>query len=80
MGGRERVSRYEFGLKFCEVFDVPNELLKSITTETFGYAAKRPKDCSLNSSKLSALLNIRPLTVEEGLVEMKRKLTVRRPR
>lgn len=77
MGGGERVSRYEFGLKFCQVFDLPYGLLKPITIETFGYVARRPKDCSLNSSKISTLLNVRPLTVEEGLKEMKRKLTVK---
>jgi len=72
LGGGERVSRYEFGLKFCEVFNLPKGLLKPIAMEAFGYAARRPKDCSLNSSKLSTLLNIRPLTVEEGLEEMLR--------
>ncbi len=71
LGGGERVSRYEFGLKFCQVFDLPKELLKPIPMETFGYRARRPKDCSLNSSKISTLLNVRPLTVEEGLQEMK---------
>ncbi len=76
LGGGERVSRYEFGLKFCEVFDLPKERLKPVAMETFDERARRPRDCSMNSAKISEQLHVRPLTVEEGLQRMKRALEI----
>jgi dTDP-4-dehydrorhamnose reductase len=73
LGGGERINRYAFGLKFCEVFDLPKASLKPIEIRSVGGLAARPRDCSMNSSKLSALLQITPLTVEEGLQAMKRQ-------
>jgi dTDP-4-dehydrorhamnose reductase len=73
LGGGERITRYAFGLKFCEVFDFPKASLKPIEMQSVGGLAARPRDCSMNSAKLSALLHIRPLTVEEGLRTMKRQ-------
>jgi len=71
LGGGERLSRYAFGLKFCDMFAFPKEQVKPMAMESLGQRAKRPKDCALNSSKISALLHIKPLTVAEGLQAMK---------
>jgi hypothetical protein len=35
--------------------------------------AARPRDCSLSSARISALLQMSPLTVEEGLDLMRRQ-------
>jgi dTDP-4-dehydrorhamnose reductase len=67
LGGAERINRYAFGLKFCEVFGLPKALLKPTQMDSASGLAARPRDCSMNSSKLSSLLQIVPLTVEEGL-------------
>lgn len=72
-GGGERINPYEFGLKFCEAFGLPQGLLKPIEMEGFNYLARRPKDCSLNSSKIAALLGVRLLSIEEGLQWMKQE-------
>ncbi|MGH8059378.1 MAG: sugar nucleotide-binding protein, partial [Candidatus Entotheonellia bacterium] len=72
-GGGERLSRYDFGRTFCDVFDFPHSLLRAIEMDTLNQAAKRPRDCSLDSLKLSDLLHIKPLTVREGLERMKRE-------
>ena len=71
LGGGERVNRYAFGLKFCEVFDLPKHSLKPVEMPTRPQMAARPRDCSLNSTKISALLHITPLTVVEGLQVMR---------
>jgi dTDP-4-dehydrorhamnose reductase len=73
LGGGERINRYAFGLTLCEVFELPNTLLKPIEMgSTMGLAA-RPRDCSMNSVRLSGLLQITPLTVEEGLRALRRQ-------
>jgi dTDP-4-dehydrorhamnose reductase len=73
LGGGERINRYAFGRTFCEVFNLPLDLLKpSEMGSTTGLAA-RPRDCSMNSTRISALLRITPLTVQEGLRAMQRQ-------
>jgi len=72
-GGGERLSRYDFGRTFCDVFDFPPTLLRPIEMDTLTQAARRPRDCSLDSTRLSALLHIKPLTVREGLERMKQE-------
>jgi dTDP-4-dehydrorhamnose reductase len=73
LGGGERINRYAFGVKFCEVFDLPKGHLKPVEMPTRAQLAARPRDCSLNSAKISTLLQMRPLTVEEGLRVMRRQ-------
>jgi len=70
LGGGERLSRYGFGLKFCDVFRLPKALLRPVQMEVSGLAARRPRDCSFNSAKIGGLLHVRPLTVDEGLQAM----------
>jgi dTDP-4-dehydrorhamnose reductase len=72
-GGGERITRYAFGLKFCEVFDFPKALLKPIEMSSVGGIAARPRDCSMNSAKLNTRLHMRPLMAEEGLRAMRRQ-------
>jgi dTDP-4-dehydrorhamnose reductase len=73
LGGGERITRYAFGLKFCEVFGFPEALLKPIEMSSVSGIAARPRDCSMNSSKLTARLHMRPLMAEEGLRIMRQR-------
>jgi dTDP-4-dehydrorhamnose reductase len=73
LGGGERLDRYAFGLKLCEVFELPKQYLKPIEMAVVGSTTPRPPDCSLNSAKISSLLHCRPLTVAEGLQAMKQQ-------
>jgi dTDP-4-dehydrorhamnose reductase len=73
LGGGERINRYAFGLKFCQVFNFPTAHLKPIEMPTRAEMAARPRDCSLSSAKISVLLQMKPLTVEEGLHLMRRQ-------
>jgi dTDP-4-dehydrorhamnose reductase len=73
LGGAERLDRYAFGVKVCKVFNLPQRYLKPIEMAAVGSTTPRPPDCSLNSAKISSLLDYRPLTVEEGLQAMKRQ-------
>lgn len=73
LGGGERINRYAFGLRFCEAFDLSKALLKPIEMGSTAGRAARPRDCSMNSAKISTHLQITPLTVEEGLRAMRRQ-------
>jgi dTDP-4-dehydrorhamnose reductase len=79
LGGGERINRYAFGLKFCEVFNFPTGQLKPVEMPSRAQMAARPRDCSLSSAKISARLQMRPLTIKEGLHLMQRQRGGSRP-
>lgn len=72
LGGGERIDRYAFGRTFCQVYGFSTDLLRPVRMEAVGQAARRPRDCSMISAKLSARLSLRLLTVREGLERIQR--------
>ncbi|MEH2259905.1 SDR family oxidoreductase [Nostoc sp.] len=66
LGGKERISRYDFGQILVEVFQLPASGLKSCRQQDVKMAAPRPTDVSLDSSQAFAL-GYRPLSVREEL-------------
>lgn len=66
--GSERINRFDFVLKLAEVFDLKKKLIKPITSNELNWIAKRPKDSSLDVSKISEIAE--PLNVEESLKRM----------
>ncbi|MEH2180488.1 SDR family oxidoreductase [Nostoc sp.] len=66
LGGKERISRYDFGQILVEVFQLPATKLKFCRQQDVKMAAPRPTDVSLNSSKAFAL-GYQPLSVREEL-------------
>lgn len=71
--GATRTSRHEFARKLAQIFDLDSNLIKPIKMNDLLWKAKRPKDSSLNVSKASALLNARPLKLNEALTRMKKE-------
>ncbi|WP_373540401.1 NAD(P)-dependent oxidoreductase [Chamaesiphon sp.] len=55
LGGRERVSRYEFGRLLAEVFEFDLSLLSPISQQDLPMAAPRAADVSLDSTKAISL-------------------------
>jgi dTDP-4-dehydrorhamnose reductase len=70
LGGKERISRYEFGKILVEILQLPNDKLKSCFQADVKMAAARPKDVSLDSSKAFAL-GYQSLSVREELEILK---------
>ena len=70
LGGKERISRYDFGKILAEIWQFPDDQLKSCFQEDVKMAAPRPKDVSLDSSKAFAL-GYNPLSVREELEILK---------
>jgi dTDP-4-dehydrorhamnose reductase len=69
LGGKERISRYDFGQILVEVFQIPATGLKSCRQHDVKMAAPRPADVSLDSSKAFAL-GYQPLSVKEELQQL----------
>ncbi len=51
IGGDERVSKYDFGLRLAKSFALPTELIRRNQVERANLRANRPNDMSLNSAK-----------------------------
>lgn len=69
MAGRERLSRYEFGLKAATAFGLNTSLIQPCSQKDVTMAAPRPPDVSLNITKAMAL-GYNPLMVEEELASL----------
>lgn len=55
LGGRERVSRYEFGCLMAAILSLPTERMIACRQQDVPMAAKRPPDLSLDSTKAFGL-------------------------
>ncbi|MCX7748369.1 MAG: SDR family oxidoreductase [Clostridia bacterium] len=56
LGGPERLSRYELGLKLAQCFGFDPTLIIPVSVKDFKFSDPRPLDCSLDSSKAAGLL------------------------
>jgi dTDP-4-dehydrorhamnose reductase len=70
--GRERISRYEFAMKIAEVFNLDKNLIQPVKMCDLEWKAKRPKDSSLDVTKISKIK--KPLNIQEGLEILKKEL------
>lgn len=66
LAGKEKISRYEFGLKAVKAFGLDESLLLSCSQKDVKMAAPRPADVSLDISK-AVSLGYAPLSVDEEL-------------
>lgn len=69
LGGKDRISRYDFGLLLAEIMQLPPELIKAGKQEDIVMVAPRSPDTSLDSSKAFAL-GYQPLSLKEELARI----------
>ena len=69
LGGKERISRYEFGLLLADIWNIPTELIKAGKQADVVTAAKRSPDTSLDSRKAFDL-GYKPLSVKKELTAL----------
>lgn len=74
LGGSERLNRYEFGQKFCQIFGYDPKHLRAVAMNDIPSLAPRGADCSLNSHKAQKLLSFTLSDVATGLEKMKQEL------
>ncbi len=72
LGGSERISRYDFALKFVDVFGYPRDLVVPVPMDSVKTYLAKAKDCSLNINKIQSILSFKLKNVEEGLNLAKR--------
>jgi dTDP-4-dehydrorhamnose reductase len=63
--GGEILSRFDMAVRIAEVFDYDVDLVKPTSMEMLSWVAKRPKDSSLNVSKIAKFK--KPYSLEESL-------------
>jgi dTDP-4-dehydrorhamnose reductase len=70
-GGADRATRYESAVALCRAFGYEESLVRPSRTIDRRMLAPRPRDSSLDSSRLSAALGIAPVTQVEGFAALK---------
>lgn len=70
LGGSERISRYDFGVKMAEVFQLPQQHLIKRSMHEFKALANRPVDISMDISLASSILRTRMLNCEQSLIKI----------
>lgn len=71
--GSERISKYDFMIRYAELFGHDKNLIESVKSDYFDHTAKRPKDMSLSVEKVENIIG-RPMpTIDEGLNKLKKQ-------
>ena len=71
LGGKEKISRYDFGLLLVEIFEIPHAKIQASLQKDVKMAAPRPSDVSLDSSKAFEL-GYSPSSLREQLFSTSR--------
>lgn len=66
LGGKEKISRYEFGLLMAEIWNFPSNLITACHQKDVPMSAPRSPDVAIDSS-LAYSLGYNPLSLEEEL-------------
>jgi len=67
----ERLSKYEFGVKLANCFNLDTNLINKISTNDTPGLVKRPKDMSLSNDKVFEALNCKVLSIHDQLKVLK---------
>jgi dTDP-4-dehydrorhamnose reductase len=76
LSGETRISRYDFAKQIAEKFNLDSSLITPTTRAEFSWAAKRPKDSSLDTAKAQQTLQKHPLKINQALEKMKQELSI----
>ncbi len=69
LGGKERISRYDFALKMASAFKLPEEKIIPALRKEVTMPAARPADVTMDSRK-AYQIGFNPLSIEEALKEI----------
>jgi dTDP-4-dehydrorhamnose reductase len=70
-GGADRATRYEAALIFCRVMGYDERLIHPARAAVERFLAARPRDTSLDSSRLATVLGLAPVGFQEGFTALK---------
>jgi len=71
VAGANCENRFYIGKKVAEIFGFDENLIIPCMSDEGNWLAKRPKKCCLNVKKMEKRLNVRPMSIEEGIKAMK---------
>lgn len=74
LSGSTRISRYDFAIKLAKVFDLNLDLIKPTYMSQMSWLAKRPMDSSLDVSKASNILKIKPQKIDQAIKTLKEEV------
>ncbi len=66
----ENISKYDFLLKIAGAFGYPRDQVRKTSIDASGLGAERPKNTTLNISRLKQLLNESP-SIDDGIAELR---------
>jgi dTDP-4-dehydrorhamnose reductase len=74
LAGATRISRYDFAVELARTFGLDADLIIKSRMSEMKWAAKRPADSSLETSKASRCLETTPWSIEEALRTLKNEI------
>lgn len=72
IAGADRVSVYQLIIKTAEVFGLDKSFVSPVQQGFFNELAPRPRDTSFSTEKIERELGFKPVSVREGLLQMKK--------
>ena len=76
LAGQDMVNRYEFGQQVAATFGLDAGLLHSVKSSFFPDIAPRPSNTTFITHRMEQELGILPLTLSEGLLDMKASMGI----
>ena len=76
--GDERLSKYDFGIKIAEIFDLDKGLIKKISIKSLKHLETRPTDMSLSNQKLKSFIGDLDLSLDTEIKKLKTQEKERR--
>lgn len=71
IGSSEFCNKFEFACKLADVFDLDKSLIQPVSIDNMSLIAKRPKNMSLNTTKICITLNRKMPDIISGLKKLK---------
>ena len=74
ISGPDVINRYDFSLKIAEIFNLNKKLIKPVATKELCQKSPRPLKAGLKVDKIINELDIKPIGIKEGLLELKSQI------
>ena len=74
---KERISKFEFGIKIAKAFKYPLTLISPISIEEIKFLVTRPKDMSLSTLKILDEINFQTKGIENQILDLQNEEKLR---
>jgi len=72
--GKSQISRFEQAIKVANAFKLDSTLIQQVSMKDMNWKAQRPRNSSLSVEKANSVLNIKPMSFDEGLSQLFKNL------